>query len=209
MGGRGASSGSVNRYGGGGGNINIVDTTSLISAREESPELVDQTLTTFRDFYDNYGTVIGDIQLATISGSGANTMAYYDGENIAVNKAYFNKNMATAYNECEKIGFHPSKGNKTAMQAVVSHEIGHQLTDAIGKKIGSSNIESAADRIVNEARKKTSHRGVVQMASKISRYATHSNAEAIAEAVADVYCNGKKAKNESHAIMNVINKYLK
>ena len=136
-------------------------------------------------------------------------MAYYDGDNIAVNKSYFNKGIATAYNECEKTGFHPSKGNKTAMQAVVSHEIGHQLTDVVGKKIGASNLDSAADRIVKEARKNTSHRGVVQMASKISKYATHSNAEAIAEAVADVYCNGKKAKKESHAIMNVINKYLK
>lgn len=47
------------------------------------------------------------------------------------------------------------------------------------------------------------------MASKISGYATHSNAEAVAEAIADVYCNGKKAKSESKAIVNVMNKYLK
>ena len=47
------------------------------------------------------------------------------------------------------------------------------------------------------------------MASKISGYATHSNAEAIAEAIADCYCNGKKAKSESKAIKGVIDKYLK
>ena len=50
---------------------------------------------------------------------------------------------------------------------------------------------------------------VVQMAKKISTYATHSNAEAIAEAFSDVYCNGKKAHKESQAIVNVINSYLK
>lgn len=208
MGGRGAGS-SISRYGGSVGNLNIVSTTSLISAREEQPQLVDQTLGTFRDFHNEYGTIIGDIELATISGEGAKTMAYYDGQNIAVNKAYFNQNMANAYKACVESGFHPSNGKKTALQAVVAHEIGHQLTDAVGAKIGSSSIDASADRIVNEARKNTSHRGVVQLASKISTYATHSNAEAIAEAVADVYCNGRKAKKESHAIVNVMNKYLK
>ena len=57
--------------------------------------------------------------------------------------------------------------------------------------------------------KKTSHRGVVQMAAKISRYATESNAEAIAEAVSDVYCNGNKARAESLAIVSVVDKYLR
>lgn len=47
------------------------------------------------------------------------------------------------------------------------------------------------------------------MAKKISTYATHSNAEAIAEAFLDVYCNGKKVHKESQAIVNVINSYLK
>lgn len=209
MGSCSSSGKGVGRFGGGGGNINIVSTTSLISAREEQPQLVDQTLGTFKDFHDQYGTVIGDIELATIGGNGASTMAYYDGENIAVNKSYFNKGIEDAYRASVESGFHPSNGNKTALQAVVAHEIGHQLTDAVGAKIGLSSLDASANRIVNEARKNTSHRGVVQMASKISTYATHSNAEAIAEAVADVYCNGRKAKSESHAIVNVMNKYLK
>lgn len=47
------------------------------------------------------------------------------------------------------------------------------------------------------------------MARKISRYATVSNAEAIAEAYSDVKCNGGKAKAESKAIIETLNKYLK
>lgn len=46
------------------------------------------------------------------------------------------------------------------------------------------------------------------MSRKISEYATVSNAEAIAEAFTDVYCNGNKAKSESKAIMSVIDSYF-
>ena len=86
------------------------------------------------------------------------------------------------------------------------------MTDAVAVKMGmtgAGKLDRAATQIVNQARKQTKHRGVVQMARKISKYATYSNAEAIAEAFSDVYCNGKKAKAESHAIMNVVNSYLK
>lgn len=46
------------------------------------------------------------------------------------------------------------------------------------------------------------------MARQISGYATYNNKEAIAEAVADVYCNGAKAHKESKAIVGIIKKYL-
>ena len=137
-------------------------------------------------------------------------MAYYDGTNIGFNEAYAStKVLNKAYADCVKSGFHPSNGNKSPAEAVASHELGHALTDAVGKKMGGLDIDRASDRIVKEAKKQTGHRGVVQMAKKISTYATHSNAEAIAEAFSDVYCNGKKAHKESKAIVNVINSYLK
>ena len=47
------------------------------------------------------------------------------------------------------------------------------------------------------------------MASKISGYATHSNAEAIAEAISDCYCNCKKLRSEIKSIKSVVDKYLK
>ena len=47
------------------------------------------------------------------------------------------------------------------------------------------------------------------MAKNISGYAGHSNAECIAEAVSDVYCNGRKASAESRAIVKELNTILK
>lgn len=162
-----------------------------------------------KDFKDEYGLEYNNTRIANIK-SKANVLAYYDGAGIAINKKYLDsKKMDDVYKECVKTGFHPSSGNKTGMEAVVAHELGHSLNDMIGAKMGGIGIDKSADAIVKEARKNTRHRGVVQMASKISGYATHSNAEAVAEAVADVYCNGNKAKAESRAIYNVMQKYLK
>ena len=203
------SSGSVTREKGAGLKPgDILSTTSLISERELNQQEVDDTLTVLRDIQNQYGTVI-DTEVADIK-PGTGTMGYYDGENIAINREYFNTDyMNKAYAEGVASGWHPSNGNKSAMEAVVSHEYGHALTNEVGKAMGVSGIDNIATRIVNEARKGSGHKGVVQMASKISRYATTSNAEAIAEAFSDVYCNGSKAKKESITIINVMNKYLK
>lgn len=177
---------------GGGGNLdpaNIVSTESLVSARGKYQQQVDDVLTTAKDFTEQYGdmAILNDLQIAVLKGRDKLTMGYYDrGGNHNVNR-----------------------GNKSAIQAVTSHEIGHALTSRIGSKIGINNIDKVSDIVVKEAVKNTKHRGVVQMANQISRYATSSNAEALAEAVCDVYCNGKKAKSESKAIVNVMNKYLK
>lgn len=190
----------------------IVGTRSLVSERGHNQELVDDTLAVFSYVRDEYGAIVEDIELVTLKGRGKSVLAYYDGSNIAVNESYFSKQMEKAYQECVEQGFHPSSGNKTGLQAVVAHELGHMLTDEIGAKIGKTGIGSineVATIVVKEARKETKHRGVVQMAKAISGYATYSNAEAIAEAFADVYCNGKKAHSESKAIVNVMNKYLK
>lgn len=208
MGGRGASAGG--RYGGGGLNdSDILDRTSLVSAREGNTKMVDDVLGVCRNVYDDYGMQLDDLHLATIKSS-ASAMAYYDGANVGFNKSYFNqKKLESAYANSVKTGFHPKNGNKTAAEAVAAHELGHALTGKAGNKMGGLSIHAAATRIVNEARMQTKHKGVVQMSSRISKYATHSNAEAVAEAFADVYCNGKKAKAESIAIINTLNKYAK
>lgn len=213
MGGRGSSSGGEGWTGGsGGGSIDIIDTTSLISAREGKQLEVDETLQTFKDMHDEYGYAVDDLQIATLGSKDGSTMAYYDGSNIAFNDTYFNKGvMETVYADTVKRGFHPSQGNKTALQAVASHEIGHALTDRAIAKMGSKlGKQDGAEAILKEAQKSIGHRGkLASMASKISGYAKESARECIAEAVADVYCNGKKATKESQAIVNVMNKYLK
>lgn len=214
FGGRGSSSSSGG--GGGTGGVSagdIISTRSLVSEREGQRELVDETLSVFSEVYDEYGAQVTDIQLATMTpGSGA--MAYYDSEgNIAFNEVYFNTaRMESAYASCVKSGFHPSNGNKTALQAVAAHELGHKLTADVGEKLGQAgfgNLDSVSKRIVSEARAKTSHKSTAQMTQKISGYAKTSHAEAIAEAFSDVFCNGKKARSESKAIVDVLNGYLK
>jgi hypothetical protein len=212
MGGRGASSGGSG-WTGGNSTLNpadIVSTTSLVSAREGKQLEVDETLQTFKDVADEYGYIIDDIQIATIKGDGASTMAYYDGSNIAVNASYFEKaTMEYVYADCVKNGFHPSQGNKTALQAVASHELGHALTDAVAPKMGAIKGDTA-NAILKEAKKAGKFKGTVaDMAGKISGYAKFNPRECIAEAFSDVYCNGKKANKESQAIVSVMNKYLK
>ena len=210
MGGRGARSGGGGRQGGGGGlkESDILSRASLISDREKY-DVSNDILSAVWDVNEEYGLQLEDMHIATLK-TGANAIAYYDGANMGWNKTFMDEQRLNAsYADCVKAGFHPSNGNRTPAEAVTYHELGHALTDAVGRKMGVYDIDSASTRIVNEARKQTKHKGVVQMASKISGYATHSNAEAVAEAFADFKCNGSKARAESKAIVNVVDSYLK
>lgn len=213
FGGRGSSSSSSGGGTGGISGADILETRSLISERETQQELVDETLAVFQSVYGEYGAQVEEIQLATLT-PGSNALAYYDADdNIAFNEAYFNKEtMNAAYAESVRQGYHPSNGSKTALQAVASHELGHKLTADIATKMGYSGfggLDKASDKILKQALGQTKHKNIASMKGKISGYAKTSSAEAIAEAFADVYCNGKKAKTESRAIVNVIDGYLK
>ncbi len=212
MGGRGSSSSSG---GGGTGGVNagdILDTTSLVSAREIRQKEVDEVLSVFNDVYNEYGSQVTDIHIALMD-SKSHALAYYDsGDNIAVNAKYFNSaTMNKAMVDSIAAGYHPKMGNKTAMQAVVAHELGHKLTADVATKLnqaGFGNLNTVAGRIVREAKKKIGYKNS-DFAAKISGYAKTNHAETVAEAYCDVYCNGGKAKRESRAIVDVINGYLK
>ena len=187
----------------------ILDERDMIVERGEKTKEVDEVLTVSRDMLDEYPAAsLQQLLIATLT-PGSTALAYYDGANVAVNDAYFNPTMEQAYQECVKQRFHPSSGSKTGLQAVAAHEFGHAITDAVARRLGVADLHAAADRIVSEARKATKHRGVIQLANGISVYATTSNAEAVAEAVADVYCNGSRAAAESRAIVDVIKRILK
>ena len=212
FGGRGASSGG----GGGGGSTgggSPLETTSLISDRERKPAEVDQTLTVMRDVYDRYGIDVSDARLATMDKRGQSTLAYYDSNgNLAFNQSYFDaQKMDKAYDECVKQGFHPPRGNKTGIEAVAAHELGHRLTEEVGRKQGRGDwkLDAASNDIVKEAAKAAGYGNKTrEFRRKISGYGSQSNAEAVAEAFADVYCNGNKASKESRAVVNALNKYF-
>lgn len=210
--GRGSSGAGANLGKGGGGvdSRNIKNERDLLSDSKVNRADVGDVLNVARDISDEYSVDVGQFMLAEIGGKDSNTMAYSDGTDIGFNSNYFDGGrMDQAYDACVASGFHPSKGNKTAMQAVASHEYGHVLTQQAGMKLGQPDMDAAAKIIVDRARATTSHKGSVSMAKKISGYAGHSNAECVAEAIADVYCNGSKAAAESRAIVKELKNILK
>lgn len=211
MGGRGSTSGGAT---GGMDAANIVGTDSLVSMREANQKEVDEVLGVARDVRDQYGVTTTELQVAEIAGrQGNRVMAYYDGAgNLAINRTYFDAaKMDEAYDMCVENGFHPSRGNKTGLEATTAHELGHRLTDVAGEKAGDGKwaIDKTSNSIVSEAKTRLGANSVEDVRSAISGYAEQSNAEAIAEAFSDVYCNGNKASRESQTVVNILNEYLR
>ena len=208
MGGRGSTSGGAT---GGLNGGNIVGTESLVSLRESKPREVDDVLSVTREIRDQYGVTATDLEVATIKGGA--TMAYYDFEgNLAINESYFDAGtMDQAYDACVASGFHPGRGNKSGIEAVTAHEMGHRLTDVAGMKAGDGNwaLDKTSNSIIAEAKTRLGAKSVNDVRNGISGYGKSSNAEAIAEAFSDVFCNGNKASKESRAVVDVLNEWLR
>ena len=212
MGGRGAGSGGGGTGGLNGGNI--AGTESLVSMRESNPQEVDQILNVARDVRDQYGVTVSELEVATIKGQqGSRIMAYYDsGGNLAINEKYFDSaKMDTAYDACVSAGWHPGRGNKTGLEATAAHEMGHRLTDVAGQKAGYGDwaIDKTSNQIIAEAKRRMGAKSVDAVRKGVSGYGQSNNAEAIAEAFSDVYCNGNKASKASRTIVNVLDEYLR
>lgn len=209
-GGRGGNGG-----GGAPGGINpadVLSTRSLISERERSERAVDDALQVLSDVESQYGVVVEDMLVSKIRNRGGGvTLGYYDAEgNIGINEKVFANitGLNKTYDSSVKTGFHPSRGKKTGLQAVLAHELGHRLNYVAGGN-DWNRLDSTADAIVKSASNSTGYANKTrQFRSAISGYATTNNAEAVAEAFADVYCNGNRAKKESRAVVNELNKYF-
>ena len=207
-----AKGGRGGRRGGnltGGVNPNDIKGTTNLLIDTDLDEITRGEVTrTLKDFQDKYGLEYNNTRIANMK-PGTGVLAYYDGEGIAINNEYLNSDtMNAVYKKSVESGFHPSNGSKTGMEAVVSHELGHAVNGIIADRMGIS-LDASADRIVNEAMKNTKHKSVSTFQSKISGYAKQNYAETVAEAMADCYCNGKKARSESKAIQKVVDKYMK
>lgn len=213
MGGRGSSSGGGSGMGGGGGqDVKILESTDLITQRERKKDEVDKVLTVLKDIDDQYGYNV-DTNVAKLGGAdGSHVMAFYEvgSDAVSVNKRFFDtQKIEDAYARSVAAGFHPSSGTKSGLEATIAHEMAHGLTDVAAKNMGEKNYDKAAYKIVGEAFGAKNAKEAQSIAGRISGYATHSDAECIAEAFADVYCNGSNAKAESQSVVNVLNKYLR
>jgi len=210
MGGRGSGSGGGGLLGKQGNVGKVSNIRDMISERGSRQIETDDVLSVARRMNGLYGESgqINQFQIANMSGG---AMAYYDTNgNIAMNDSYMNTAaMNAAYDSGAKSGFHPSRGNKSGVEATASHEYGHALADKVSQKLGYKDIESGSRSIVERARKKTGQRKNMDFAKRISGYAQYNFAECVAEAVSDWYCNGSRAKKESRAVMAVINHELR
>lgn len=211
MGGRGSSSSGAT---GGLSGANIASTDSLVSARESNPSEVDQILSVARDVRDKYGVTVTELEIAKLKGKQSDSvMAYYDSAgNLAINEKYFDsKKMDAAYDSCVKSGWHPSRGNKTGLEATAAHEMGHRLTDVAAQKAGYKAFElsQTSNQIIAEAKNRMGVKSVDDVRRGISGYGKSNNEEAIAEAFSDVFCNGSKASRASRTVVNVLDEYLR
>lgn len=212
MGSRGAGS-SGGPVGGNGNSGSIIkSTSSLISARERFQGEVDEALTVLRDVERAYGAIVEDMHISKLTKRGAGVLGYYDARgNIGINEKVFGdaKGLTEIYDRNVKSGYHPPRGNKTGLQAVIAHELGHRLNYIAG---GSKweNLDRVATDIIGKATKNAGYKSnTAKFRASISGYATSNNAEAVAESFADVYCNGNRAKNESKAVVSELNKYFR
>lgn len=150
-----------------------------------------------------YGNIVSKAKLA-VADLGTGALGASDGYTVYMSRDYVkNANMTKAMKEAEKTGFHPKLGKKTGAEAVTAHELGHYLAEQAMRK---AKIDER--QIVGRAAKKVGVK-VNNMAGKISGYARYNYAETIAEASADVFCNGRRASKASRAIMSEIKSILK
>ena len=209
MGGRGAN--DTKGMGGGVNPDDIISEKNMISEREGRRDSVDRTLTVLRDIQDRYGVNV-DTVLSELKPGASNVMGYYspDSDVLGINNDYFNEStMNESYDRCVKTGYHPGRGDKTGLEAVTAHELGHKLTQEVANRHGLVGIDDAAGRIMKTAARKLGSKTIEAVRSKISGYAKDSDAESVAEAFADVYCNGNKASSASIAVVDALDYHMR
>ena len=182
----------------------VYSSTSIGTAISQGAGLYANEIQNARDEMEReYGNIVSQVNLS-VAKLAKHTLGAYGDETVYLSSEYAKKpGLTDVMKEAANKGFHPKIGNKTGAEAVTSHELGHYLADRAMAKAKINEKE-----IVKRASKKVGVK-VNNMAEKISEYARYNYAETIAEASADVFCNGRKASKESIAIMNEIKSILK
>lgn len=205
------TSGKGSSLGGGGGNgveeyQNKGHIKTYSEQHPESTDAIGEYVKAIEDLHDTgeFTDIADQLSDMFVAGVEGGTLAFYGRESgMAISEAYLKgEAMNNAYDKAVASGFHPERGDKSGVFAVMSHELGHAVTDKIAEQRGMD-IDSYSKSVIEEVtrRRRISATG---LAKRISGYAGHSDAECIAEAVSDVRCNGSKAKAESRAIYDIL-----
>lgn len=215
MGGRGMGGGS-GMGSAGGGSVSVASEMDVWSYRHNpnNEPFVDAINEGVAKIQNDFPGVMNDVNFvnaATLNGiDKVTTLGFYSraDKSVSLNTNFTDiDKMNKVYDRSTQSGFHPSRGNLSGTEAVAIHEMGHALTGHLAEKAGKD-FDSISKEIVKNAYKATGGKsGTKSWAKKISGYASTNNAECIAEAVADWYCNGSKAHSHSKAIMAELKKY--
>lgn len=210
--GRGSSKGGGGAGPFGGGMDNKESTATVRSSHPLTDEIgksgggnfANEIMNTRDEFEREYGSAVKGLNLYAATFNQRGVLGAYGGDTLYMNQRYIrNANLTAAMQESVRTGFHPSIGNRTGAEAVASHEIGHRLGEIAAQRIGGSQQD-----IVGRAAKKVGIK-TENMAGHISKYARTNYAETIAEASADVFCNGNNASKASLAIMAEVKSILR
>ena len=211
MGSRGSGSGrGVGPFGAGmgGGNApegNVIKSHNLTELIGKGGGGFANEIMSTRDTMETeYGDAVKNITLMAATFDDPSVLGAYGGNTLYMNEKHIKNNYLTkAMLQAAKDGFHPSIGKKTGAEAVAAHEIGHRLGEVAANKAGISQED-----IVARAAKKIGIK-TENMAGYISKYARSNYHETIAEAYADVFCNGKNATKVSKAIVKEVKSIIK
>ena len=199
--------------------VKIISTTDVWSYRHrpDNESFVDEINMGVRNIQSDFPDImqfVKTVSAAELAGMDRQrVLGFYGQGEVALNQNYTNiDKMNRVYDAAVSSGYHPGRGDKSGTQAVALHEMGHALTDHIAQKMGITGpaaLHQAAKRIVDAAYRATKGTGGTKAwAGSISGYAQESNAECIAEAVADHYCNGSNASAASKAIFEQLKKHI-
>ena len=210
--GRGSSKagGGAGPFGGGMDNQNT--TATVKSSHPLTDEIgkkgggnfANEIMNTRDEMEREYGSAVNGMSLYAATFNQRGVLGAYGGDALYMNQRYIrNANLTAAMQASAQTGFHPGIGNRTGAEAVAAHEIGHRLGEIAAAKAGGTQRD-----IVARAAKKVGIK-TEDMAGHISKYARSNYGETIAEASADVFCNGAKASKASLAIMAEIKGIVK
>lgn len=154
------SSGTGESLGSGGGNDiqinNEVDVWSYRHNRNNEPFVddINSGVRTIQEDFPGVMQVVDRVEVASFSGKdGARALGVHTSDGVvALNRKYTDvARMNDVYDSGGK--YHPGRGNKSAVEAVALHEVGHALNDHLGKKTGKG-MDATAKDIVDAAYKK-------------------------------------------------------